>query len=52
MYTVHSGQYKLRLKNESGVFESVALVCIEGLPGRKKKEEHNTEEGKVSSITR
>ena len=33
----HSGVYKLRLKNDSGVFESVAKVEIEVPEGRKKK---------------
>merc|ERR1719458_433710 len=35
----HDGLYKLRLKNESGVFEAVANVKIDGDVGRRKKEE-------------
>merc|ERR1712083_804376 len=34
----HDGLYKLRLKNESGVFEAVANVKIDGDVGRRKKE--------------
>ena len=33
----HTGVYKLRLKNESGVFESAANVVIDGPPGKEKK---------------
>ena len=39
--------YKLRLKNESGVFESIARVDIEGPPGRPKKVEEKVEQVKV-----
>ena len=41
--------YKLRLKNESGVFESIARVDIEGPPGRAKKVEEKVEEVKVNT---
>jgi hypothetical protein len=34
---MHSGLYKLRLRNEAGVFESVSRVHIEGPPGRKQQ---------------
>jgi hypothetical protein len=34
---LHSGLYKLRLRNEAGVFESVSRVHIEGPPGRKQQ---------------
>ena len=41
---LHDGMYKLRLRNESGVFEAVANVKIDGEFGRRRKEE---EEKKV-----
>merc|ERR1712050_517488 len=34
---IHAGVYKLRLKNESGVFESVANVDIDGPPEMKAR---------------
>jgi len=34
---IHGGLYKLRLKNESGVFESVANVDIDGPPEKKAR---------------
>lgn len=40
----HDGVYKLRLRNESGVFESISKVEIEGPPGRKKALEQIKEE--------
>ena len=40
----HDGVYKLRLRNESGVFESISKVEIEGAPGRKKALEQIKEE--------
>ena len=49
----HSGVYKLRLMNISGVFESVAEVNIEGPPGKQKKvkkEEKKKVEAEVSCI--
>jgi ribosomal protein L12E/L44/L45/RPP1/RPP2 len=43
---LHSGQYKLRLRNESGVFESVGRVHIEVPPGKKRKEEEEAKKKK------
>ena len=43
----HDGIYKLRLRNESRVFESVPKVQIEGPPGRKKAQLEQIKEEEV-----
>ena len=48
--------YKLRLKNESGVFESMADINIEPPPGKQKKskpkeEKKKEKEEEVSQIS-